>query len=71
LIVPSEIYRGKLSAARDLFRRDRAEVRDRFVVMNRADVIAPAIGEVRTALCPEQKMVRYAIEERLSHGLDG
>ena len=31
--------------------------------MNRAEVIAPAIGEIRVALCLEQEMVRYAIEK--------
>jgi hypothetical protein len=56
---------------RDLFQRDRAKVRYRLVIMNGADVIAPAIGEMRMALCPEQKVVRYAIEKRLNHRSHG
>ena len=71
LIGPTKIKTGKFSTAGYLFDFDRAEVWNRLVVMNGADVIAPAIGETRMALGPEQEMMRYAIEKRFNHGLHG
>ena len=53
------------ATAGDLLGSDRAKIRQRFVIMNRADVIAPAIGDLGAALGQEQQMMRGAGRNRL------
>src|ERR1043166_6317282 len=80
LFFPAKVDACKSAAATDLLRGDRAEIRQRLVVVNRANVIAPAIGDFGGALGQEQQMMRGAgrdrleqsergaIQEKLNHG---
>src|SRR6185369_4478456 len=64
LLLPAEIDTGISAALSDLFFSDRAEIGERVVVVNRADVITPTISKVGTTLHQEQQMMCSSIEER-------
>src|SRR6185436_12010311 len=65
LLLPLEIYARVGATLSDLLASDRAEIGNRFVIVNRTDVIAPPIGEVGATLDQEEQMMCSAIQERL------
>jgi len=64
-LLPPEIYARIGAALSDLLVSDRAEIGNRFVIVDRTDVIAPTISEVGATLDQEQQMMCSAIQERL------
>jgi hypothetical protein len=53
LVFPPEIYAGIVSPPVDLLSGNRAEIGERLVVVNRANVISPTVGEIGAALSQE------------------
>src|SRR5262249_26839141 len=60
LFIRAKVYCGIVAFAFRLLTRNRAKVRQRFVVVNRADVVAPTIGKFGLALGKEKRMPRGA-----------
>src|ERR1041384_469216 len=57
LLFPAKVYAGISATLSDLLARNRAEIRKRFVIMDRPDVITPTVGEVGATLGQEQEMM--------------
>jgi hypothetical protein len=58
LIFPAEIDSGVTSSPVGLLGSDVAEIGERLVVVDPANVIAPAIGQIVLALGEEQQVMR-------------